>query len=57
MELAYGRALFYRYGRYESDPGAIVGMLEGAVAGMQARAAKLAGRQRDHEPTGEHPFT
>jgi S-DNA-T family DNA segregation ATPase FtsK/SpoIIIE len=57
MELAYGRALFFRYGRYESDPQAIVAMLEDAVAGMQARAANLAGRQRDHHPTREHPFT
>jgi DNA segregation ATPase FtsK/SpoIIIE, S-DNA-T family len=57
MELAYGRALFDRYGRYESEPEAIVGMLEEAVADMQVRAAKLAGRQRDHRPTIGHPFT
>ncbi|MBO0822241.1 MAG: cell division protein FtsK [Actinobacteria bacterium] len=57
MELAYGRALFENYGRYESDPEQIVGMLEDAVAGMQDRAGKLAGRQRDHQPTTEHPFT
>lgn len=57
MELAYGRALFDRYGRYESDPAAIVGMLEHAVAEMQARAARLAGHHRDHTPTAEHPFT
>ena len=56
MELAYGRGLFDRYGRYESDPEAIVAMLEHAVADMQARAARLAGRQRDHRPTTEHPF-
>ncbi len=56
IELAYGRALFDRYGRYESDPEQIVLMLEDAVTGMQARAAKLAGRQRDHHPTREHPF-
>jgi DNA segregation ATPase FtsK/SpoIIIE, S-DNA-T family len=56
MELAYGRALFDRYGRYESDPAAITGMLEDAVENMQDRAARLAGRQRDHRPTAEHPF-
>ncbi len=57
MELAYGRALFDGYGRYESDPEQIVTMLEGAVTGMQDRAGKLAGRQRDHRPTAEHAFT
>jgi S-DNA-T family DNA segregation ATPase FtsK/SpoIIIE len=57
MELAYGRALFDRYGRYESDPALIVGMLEDAVADMQDRAASLAGRHRTHHPTTEHPFT
>jgi DNA segregation ATPase FtsK/SpoIIIE, S-DNA-T family len=56
MELAYGRDLFDRYGRYESEPEAIVCMLEDAVADMQARAGELAGRQRDHRPTTEHPF-
>ena len=53
MELAFGRALFTRY---ESDPASIVAMLEDAVADMQARAARLAGKQRDHKPTREHPF-
>ena len=32
-------------------------MLDQAVADMQARAAQFAGRQRDHTPTREHPFT
>lgn len=45
MELAYGRAIFDRYGRYESGPEYIIGMLEDAVAGMQARASQLAGRR------------
>jgi S-DNA-T family DNA segregation ATPase FtsK/SpoIIIE len=31
-------------------------MLESAVADMQARAAVLAGKHRDHVPTREHPF-
>src|SRR5258707_6423122 len=31
-------------------------MLESAVSGMQARAGLLAGKQRDHTPTTEHPF-
>ena len=56
MELAYGRAIFDRYGRYAADPGAIVAMLETAVADMQARAMKFAGKHRDHTPTVEHPF-
>jgi DNA segregation ATPase FtsK/SpoIIIE, S-DNA-T family len=56
MELAYGRAIFERYGRYAADPADIVAMLEDAVADMQARAGQLAGRQRDHTPTTEHPF-
>ena len=57
MELAYGRAVFDTYGGYAADPAAIVVMLEQAVADMQARAARLAGRQRDHTPTVEDPFT
>jgi DNA segregation ATPase FtsK/SpoIIIE, S-DNA-T family len=56
MELAFGRALFDRYGRYAADPEAIVAMLEDAVAEMQARAAQFAGRHREHTPTPEHPF-
>jgi len=57
MELAYGRPIFEAYGRYESSPERIVGMLEDAVTSMQTRASKLAGFQRDHQPTTEHPFT
>jgi DNA segregation ATPase FtsK/SpoIIIE, S-DNA-T family len=57
MELAYGRAIFDRYGRYAATPEAIVAMLEDAVAQMQARAAMFAGRHREHTPTAEHPFT
>jgi DNA segregation ATPase FtsK/SpoIIIE, S-DNA-T family len=56
MELAYGRALFDRHGTYAADPIAIVMMLENAVTDMQGRAAQLAGKQRDHTPTTEHPF-
>ena len=56
MELAYGRVIFERYGRYESDSHAIAVMLEDAVTGMQARAAVLAGKQRDHTPTTGYPF-
>jgi S-DNA-T family DNA segregation ATPase FtsK/SpoIIIE len=56
MELAYGRTIFDTYGHYAADPKAIVAMLEAAVRDMQARAADLAGRQRDHTPTREHPF-
>jgi S-DNA-T family DNA segregation ATPase FtsK/SpoIIIE len=57
MELAYGRAIFDRYGRYTADPADIVAMLEDAVAEMQARAASFAGRHREHTPTAKHPFT
>jgi len=57
MELAFGQALFERYGRYAADPEHIAELLEDAVADMQARARRFAGRQRDHIPTAEHPFT
>jgi S-DNA-T family DNA segregation ATPase FtsK/SpoIIIE len=56
MELAYGRPIFDTHGRYAAEPAAIVAMLEDAVTDMQARAAKLAGKQRDHTPTMEFPF-
>jgi S-DNA-T family DNA segregation ATPase FtsK/SpoIIIE len=56
MELAYGRAIFDRYGRYTADPAAILAMLEDAVDAMQARAAMFAGKHREHTPTTEHPF-
>jgi DNA segregation ATPase FtsK/SpoIIIE, S-DNA-T family len=52
MELAYGRILFDLYGHYAADPADIADMLEQAVADMQARAARFAGRQREHTPTG-----
>jgi S-DNA-T family DNA segregation ATPase FtsK/SpoIIIE len=56
MELAYGRAVFDRFGHYAATPEAIVVMLEDAVKQMQARAAIFAGRHREHTPTTEHPF-
>jgi S-DNA-T family DNA segregation ATPase FtsK/SpoIIIE len=56
MELAYGRPIFDTYGRYESDPHQITAMLEQAVSDMQSRVGQLAGRQRDHRPTPQHPF-
>jgi DNA segregation ATPase FtsK/SpoIIIE, S-DNA-T family len=56
MELAYGRAIFDTCGQYAASPEAIVLMLEAAVTDMQARAAQLAGKQRDHTPTVEFPF-
>src|SRR6266498_1944799 len=56
MELAFGRALFDRHGRYAADPADIAALLEDAVADMQARAARFAGKQRDHIPTPEFPF-
>jgi S-DNA-T family DNA segregation ATPase FtsK/SpoIIIE len=57
MELAYGRVIFDTYGHYAAHPAAIAAMLEAAVADMQERAAMFAGRQRDHTPTRQHPFT
>jgi S-DNA-T family DNA segregation ATPase FtsK/SpoIIIE len=56
MELAYGRPIFDICGAYAATPDAIAAMLEGAVIDMQARAAQLAGKQRDHTPTQEFPF-
>ena len=56
MELAYGRAVFDTYGAYAADPAAIADLLEAAVADMQDRAARFAGRQRDHTPTVADPF-
>ena len=56
MELAFGRALFDKYGRYAADPADIADLLEAAVSDMQQRAARFAGRQRDHAPTPEFPF-
>ena len=57
MELAYGRVIFESYGSYAADPAAIAAMLDQAVADMQDRAGRFAGRQRDHIPTVEGPFT
>jgi S-DNA-T family DNA segregation ATPase FtsK/SpoIIIE len=57
MELAYGRIIFDTYGAYAADPVSIAAMLDAAVAGMQDRAARFAGRQRDHTPTLADPFT
>jgi S-DNA-T family DNA segregation ATPase FtsK/SpoIIIE len=56
MELAFGRALFDRCGRYAANPADIADLLDAAVTGMQARAARFAGKQRDHTPTREFPF-
>ena len=57
MELAFGRVIFESYGAYAADPAAIAAMLDPAVADMQDRAGRFAGRQRDHTPTIEDPFT
>ena len=56
MELAFGRAIFERYGRYAADAAAIAAMLEAAVAEMHDRAATFAGQHRDHTPSVGHPF-
>lgn len=53
MELAYGRELFARY----ADTGeSAVELLEHAVAQMQERAERYAGKQRSHTPTTADPF-
>ena len=57
MELAYGRIIFDTYGYYAAEPAAIAAMLDRAIADMQDRAARFAGRQRDHTPTVADPFT
>jgi S-DNA-T family DNA segregation ATPase FtsK/SpoIIIE len=57
MELAYGRGLFERFGCYAAGPDQIAELLEADVAAMQDRAARFAGRQRDHTPTATDPFT
>jgi S-DNA-T family DNA segregation ATPase FtsK/SpoIIIE len=56
MELAFGRELFEKFGKYAADPADIADLLEADVTEMQNRAAKFAGRQRDHTPTPEFPF-
>jgi DNA segregation ATPase FtsK/SpoIIIE, S-DNA-T family len=56
MELAFGRPLFDRHGRYAANPGDIAELLDAAVTDMQARAGRFAGKQRDHTPTAEFPF-
>ena len=56
MELAFGRALFDRYGKYAADPADIAGPARSRRrrhAG--AGPARFAGRQRDHTPTGRVP--
>ena len=50
MELAYGRVIFDTYGHYAADPAAIAAMLDQAVADMQDRAARFAGRAARPHP-------
>ncbi|QKW31666.1 cell division protein FtsK [Nocardiopsis flavescens] len=53
MELSYGRGLFAHY----ADTGeSAVALLERAVADMQARAERYAGKHRSHTPTRTDPF-
>ncbi|WP_433436281.1 FtsK/SpoIIIE domain-containing protein [Nonomuraea sp. CA-141351] len=54
MELSYGRALFGP--RYAATPEDCADLLELAVQVMQKRAARFAGRQRNHVPTVDDPF-
>ncbi|GAB2514104.1 FtsK/SpoIIIE domain-containing protein [Nocardiopsis aegyptia] len=53
MELAYGRDLF---AHYADDGESAVALLELAVAQMQDRARRYAGKRRSHTPTTEDPF-
>ena len=55
MELAFGRALFERYGRYAADPADIADLLEADVAEMQARAARFAGTPARPRPDAGVP--
>ncbi|MFB9803965.1 FtsK/SpoIIIE domain-containing protein, partial [Streptomonospora salina] len=53
MELSFGRPLFARYADAAEDA---VDLLESAVAAMQERAERYAGRQRVHVPSTRDPF-
>ncbi|WP_116247959.1 FtsK/SpoIIIE domain-containing protein [Nocardiopsis sp. FIRDI 009] len=53
MELSYGRGLF---AHYADDGESAVAVLESAVADMQDRARRYAGKQRSHVPTQTDPF-
>ncbi|MDT0304241.1 FtsK/SpoIIIE domain-containing protein [Streptomonospora wellingtoniae] len=53
MELSFGRTLFARYADAAEDA---VELLESAVAAMQERAERYAGRQRVHVPSTRDPF-
>ena len=55
MELAFGRDLFDRYGRYAADPADIAALLEDAVADMQDRAARFAGKPARPHPDARAP--
>jgi S-DNA-T family DNA segregation ATPase FtsK/SpoIIIE len=54
MELAPGAALFDRFA-YDT-PAAMAAVLEDAVAVMQARAARLRGHTRLHQPSTDEPL-
>ncbi|MEE2041731.1 FtsK/SpoIIIE domain-containing protein [Nocardiopsis sp. CT-R113] len=53
MELSYGRDLF---AQYADDGESAVAVLELAVADMQNRARRYAGKQRSHVPSRKDPF-
>jgi S-DNA-T family DNA segregation ATPase FtsK/SpoIIIE len=54
MELAAGAPLFDRF--VYDDAAAMADVLEDAVAVMQARAARLRGRTRLHDPSADEPL-
>jgi S-DNA-T family DNA segregation ATPase FtsK/SpoIIIE len=53
MELSYGRTLF---ASYADDGESAVALMERAVADMQERAERYAGKQRVHVPSTDDPF-
>ena len=53
MELGLGERLFTRF---ESDAERVAGLLDEAVTLMKQRAARLAGRTRQHQPTPGDPI-
>lgn len=54
MELGFGAPLFTRFAA--ESPTAMVSMLEDAVAEMDRRVRRLAGRTRRHDPTVDEPL-
>ncbi|KWX01993.1 cell division FtsK/SpoIIIE [Carbonactinospora thermoautotrophica] len=54
MELSFGEPLFTRFA--DTSPADFADLLDQAVEGMNARAARLKGKTRQHTPTPGDPF-